>query len=69
MNEINIGKETQAKIANLFSSIKQIESQIILLIDTYVEASGETGKWQLTQDLTKLVKVEESIEVENEKNI
>jgi hypothetical protein len=61
MKEIILNEKTQEKVKGLFSVIKQAEGQVIALIETYLDASGEYGKWQLTQDLSKIVVQEEEI--------
>jgi hypothetical protein len=60
MKEIVINTKTQEKIKNHFHTIKQLESQIIMIVESYLDAINESGKWQLTEDFSKIMLEEEA---------
>lgn len=55
MKEVILNEKTREKVTAIFSAIKQAEGQIVMLIETYLDAINEKGKWQISQDLSKLI--------------
>lgn len=64
MKEIIINEKTKEKVTLLFQAIHQHESQIVNLIETYLDAVNEKGKWKLSEDFSKIVLEEEPVEEE-----
>jgi hypothetical protein len=62
--EIKLNEKTQEKVKQLYSIMKQSEAQLVGLVETYLDAIGENGKWQISEDLTTVVvqEAEEQIE-------
>jgi hypothetical protein len=60
--EIKLNEKTQEKVKQLYSIMKQSEAQLVGLLETYLDAIGEKGKWQITEDLTKVIVQEAAVE-------
>ncbi len=58
-DEILIDEKNKANIRDIVRASSELQSRLQLIMQTIVNVSGAEGVYQLSEDLTKLIRVEQ----------